>query len=78
MRMRSFGVLTGTKSAAVAGRIPLIDVASRRLRTWAPLAFAAGGCQFCLGTFVDNPFTTGSDPLSLQDVEVALKQRAGV
>ena len=30
---RCFGLLTGTRSAAVAGRIPLADVAARRIHT---------------------------------------------
>ena len=75
---RSIGVLTGSRSAAAAGRIPLLDVAQRRLHTWEPLSFKASNFTFCLGTFVDNIFATGSDPLSavaiLQDAEVGLLQ----
>ena len=61
---RCFGVLTGTRSAAVGGRVPLLDVAAARLRTWSHLSFITPLLSFCLGTFVDNLFATGSDPRS--------------
>lgn len=76
---RCFGVLTGTRTAAELGRIPLLDVAEQRMHTWRPLAFSSAGVPCCLGTFVDNLLTTGSDPLSavaiLRDAEQALIQR---
>jgi len=37
---RSCGVLTGSRSATIAGRVPLLDVAEKRLATWRPLAFS--------------------------------------
>ena len=76
---RCFGVLTGTRSAAVMGRIPLADVAMRRMHVWRQLAFRAPGVNCCLGTFVDNLFTAAHDPHSaveiLRDAEVELQQR---
>ena len=55
IRRRCSGVLTGTRSAAEAGRIPLLDIACR-LHTWAPLSFSVPSLHCCLGTFVDNLF----------------------
>ena len=63
----------------MAGRVPLLDIAERRMHTWAPLAFKTPNLSFCLGTFVDNLFSTGADPHSavaiLQDAEVWLGQK---
>ena len=67
------------RSAAVVGRIPLTDVADRRVHTGAPLAFTTPKRQICWGTFVDNLFPTGPESSSavaiLQDAEIALAQR---
>ena len=46
---RCFGVLTGAKSAVVAGRISLVDTAIKRIHTWQPLAFAVWGGAVLLG-----------------------------
>ena len=76
---RSVGVLTGTRSAAAVGRIPLLDIAAARTKTWEGLAFKVPGVAFCLGTFVDNLFSTGAtahDAVAiLEDVEAQLLQK---
>ena len=59
---RCIGVCTGSRSAAAAGRIPLLDVASRRMSTWVPNCLTQNGCSFALATFVDNLISTGSTP----------------
>ena len=61
---RSCGVMTGTRSAVVAGRIPLIDAAVHRMHYWDQLAFKAGDFPLSMATFVDNLFSTGRDPWS--------------
>ena len=70
---RSIGVLTGTRSAAAAGRIPFLDVARIRVKVWSDLAFKTPTRTFALATFVDNLFSTGE---SIADV-VAILDDAG-
>ena len=64
IRGRTIGVLTGSRSAGAAGRIPLLDSAWARSAVWDCVAFRANGVSFSLGTFVDNLFSTGRDPES--------------
>ena len=75
---RTISVLMGTRSAAAAGRIPIIDVASKRAHIWSELAFSTPKRSFALGTFVDNLFSTGTtaeDAITiLEDAAVHLKQ----
>ena len=59
---RSIGLYTGSRSAAAAGRIPLLDAASDRLPTWTEKCFSQNGCHCALATFVDNLVTAGTSP----------------
>ena len=61
---RCIGLLTGTRGAVAAGRIPTLDIAQRTLHTWRDLAFRPPGISMCLASFVDNLFATGHDALS--------------
>ena len=76
---RCVGVLTGTRSAAVVGRIPLLDLAKCRMESWEHLAFRVPSLNCCLGTFVDNLFSTGQGAHSavaiLEDAGTFLIQR---
>ena len=59
---RSIGVYTGSRSAAAAGRIPLLDIARKRADSWAEKAYSQNGCQCALASFVDNLLTAGPTP----------------
>ena len=59
IRRWSAGVLTGTRSAAAAGRIPILDAARHRVHVWSHLAFKTPSRSFALASFVDNLFSTG-------------------
>ena len=73
---RSIGLYTGSRSAAAAGRIPLLDVAGDRLSAWNARCFAQNGCHYALATFVDNIITAGASPEAaisiLEDCAAAL------
>ena len=55
-------MFTGSRSVAVAGRTPLLDVAADRLSVWNTRCFAQNGCHCALATFVDNIITAGATP----------------
>ena len=59
---RSIGLNTGSRSAAAAGRIPLLDIASDRLSLWTRTCFSQNGCACALATFVDNLVSAGPSP----------------
>ena len=49
-------MLTGSRTAAAAGRIPPIDVATSRLSHWQTSGLKVHDKTFCMATFVDNLF----------------------
>lgn len=59
---RCIGVYTASRSAAAAGRIPLLDVAAARVHYWATQCYSRNGCQCALASFVDNLISTGPSP----------------
>ena len=76
---RSRGVLTGTRSAGIAGRIPLLDVSSQRSHVWSQWAAKYGSSTLACGSFVDNLFTAAhsvSEAVAiLSDAELHLNSR---
>ena len=79
---RCIGVLIGTRSAAVAGRIPILDVAKLRLDKWKHLAYKTPVRTYALACFVDNLFSSGSTITEaatiLDDAGLFLSQRWGL
>ena len=79
---RTCGVLTGSRSAVAAGRVPVLDVALRRVHVWNQLAYRTDSRAFALAVFVDNLFSTGRDAWSatsiIDDAAVHLKQHWGL
>jgi hypothetical protein len=75
---RSIGVLTGSRSASAAGRIPLLDATRARSTFWKSKCFATDDRKFALASFVDNllsPATTPKDAIDiLEDCESYLKR----
>ena len=59
---RTVGMFTGSRSAAAAGRIPLLDIATLRLRHWQQFGLTFKGCSLGLATFVDNLFAIAPTP----------------
>ena len=45
---RTVGMFTGSRSAAAAGRFPLLDIASLRLRHWQQLGLDMNGPNYCI------------------------------
>ena len=76
---RCVGVLTGTRSAGTAGRIPILDCAMARLPAWVHRCYRIPGHAFALASFVDNLFATGFDAESaisiLDDAEQYLGEK---
>ena len=79
---RTRGIHTGARSSASAGRIPLLDIGSRRSHVFDQFAFESPGCKHSLASFVDNVFATGksvdSALLILEDVETQLGEHWGL
>lgn len=53
---RTVGVTTGSRSAAAAGRVRLIDIAMQRAPAWANRGFKTYKQTSAVGSFVDNLF----------------------
>ena len=59
---RCVGLFAGSRSAAAAGRLPLLDVAAHSMSEWRINALQVNGSSFCLATFVDNLVTIAESP----------------
>ena len=81
-QQRAVGMYTGSRSAAAAGRIPLIDVAQLHLRHWQQSGLNVHGHRLGLATFVDNLFTIAASPETatqiLDDCSSMLHDRWGL
>ena len=75
---RSVGVLTGTRSAGAAGRVPILDCALVRLPLWLNRCYRIPGHAFALASFVDNLFATGFDVESAVGILDDVEQYRGV
>ena len=62
MRKTAVGVNTGSRSAAVSGRIPLLDTASRLRDYGCSFCIIANGQACALATYVDNFMSTRKSP----------------
>ena len=65
---RAVGMFTGSRSAAAAGRFPLLDVAFLRLSHWQQFGLKLEACTLGIATFVDNIFTIASTPESAVNI----------
>ena len=61
---RTIGIITGSRSAAAAGRLQFLDVAARRLGHWKTLGLDVGGFQLGLATYVGNLVAIARTPES--------------
>ena len=61
-KKRAVGMFTGSRSAAAAGRIPLLDVALLRLSHWQKSGLKLKTCTLGMATFVDNLFAIARSP----------------
>lgn len=72
------GVTTGSRSAAVAVRIPLIAIARKRAPEWAGRGFCTSTFRSALGAYVDNicsiAYSASSAIWILEDLEHCLKR----
>ena len=79
---RTRGVLTGSRSAAAAGRIPPFDVASERSATWTGLGLRLPGLRTGIITYVDNVLALGPTAAAatacIEDFDVGLRRRWGL
>jgi len=79
---RTIGVLTGTRTAGLLGRIPVEDVIQKRHHIWEQYCFKTDDHAFSLATFVDNLFSTGHSVEEavaiLQDCELHLQLAWGL
>ena len=76
---RSSGMLTGTRSAAIAGRIPLFDAAEVRSEHWARLGLVVPGLTCGVMSYVDNVVSIGPSASAacaiLDDLDQTLQSR---
>ena len=56
---RSIGVLTGTRTAGLVGRVPVEDIIHKRHHIWEEWCFRTDSSALALATYVDNIFSTG-------------------
>ena len=79
---RAAGMFTGSRSAAAAGRFPVLDVAILRLGHWQHLGLSVDGHSLGLSSFVDNLFSIARSPSAaiyiLEDCESFLLSRWGL
>lgn len=76
---RTRGTLTGTRTAVVAGRVPLLDVAKERQHVWEQLCIWYSGRAMAVSSFVDNVYTCAHSVENavavLEDLELFLRER---
>ena len=79
---RTVGVLTGTRTAGLLGRIPVEDVIQKRHHIWEQYCFKTDHDALALATYVDNLFSTGRSVgeavAILQDCELHLQSAWGL
>ena len=82
IKNRTSGMLTGSRSAGAAGRIPLMDAAFSLSSTWPGRAMSYGSICCGLGTFVDNLVTLSINSRSgmalLDDLETFIHGKWGL
>jgi len=79
---RTIGVLTGTRTAGLLGRIPVEDTIQKRHHVWEQYCFKTDHHALALATYVDNLFSTGVSVVEavaiLQDCELHLQSAWGL